>query len=214
MGPSRRSFALSSVFLIALVAGCAGSPIPSPIEGEPVCPDVTIGAARSEMVGGLRHPVRMRILNGKSPIMKLILGGRRTLTDSPARTLVADDSAEYTVEWAQCQNERAPRPTEKGQKPKDPRSIDKSARVLETGAFECGEAEVYKTVPLVTKKGDAASHVIKFEMPPKAECWASDAPLPPPVASAVAPPPVSSAADAGTADDAGPGGDAGATPKR
>jgi hypothetical protein len=211
MAPSLRPLALSAVVLFALAAGCAGPPIPSPIEGEPVCPDVTIGTARTAMIGGLRYPVRLRILDGKSPILKMILGGLRTADETPARTLIADDDSEYTVEWAQCPNERAPRPIDKNTKPKDPRNADKSARVLETAAYECGEAVVYKTTTLATKKGDAGSHTLKFEAPPKAECWVSDAP--PAAPDAGAPPPENAPApadaDAGAGGDAGPVGDAG-----
>jgi hypothetical protein len=213
MGPSNRSLALPSLFLLALSAGCAGPPIPSPIEGEPVCADVKIGSGQTEMIGGLRYPVRLRILDGKSPIMKLVLGGRRTASDTPARTLIADDSSAYTVEWAQCPNERAPRAIDHGPKPKDPRNADKSARVNETSSYECGDAVVYKTVTLTTKKGDAASHVVQFEAPPKAECWMSDAPPPPPAPptpAAPAPEKEAAPADAGAPSDAGAASDAGA----
>lgn len=212
MAPSNRSSALCSLFLLALASGCAGPPIPSPIEDEPVCADVKLGAARTEMIGGLRHPVRVRILDGKSQILKLVLGGKRTPNDPSPRTLIADDSDEYTVEWAQCENERAPRPVDKGPKPKDQKSAEKSARANESAAYECGEAVVYKTEKLVTKKGDAASHVLKFMTPPKAECWMDDAPPPallaPPAAPDAGAPPTEAAAlpaaDAGAASDAGP----------
>ncbi|MFO0758385.1 MAG: hypothetical protein U0359_17975 [Byssovorax sp.] len=208
MVPTLRSLALASLAVLSLAAGCAGPPIPSPIEGEPICPDLTIGTAHAAMIGGLRYPVRMRVLDGKSPILKMILGGRRTADDPPARTLIADDNSEYTVEWAQCSNERAPVPADKGPKVKDPRNADKTARVTGLTAYECGDAVVYKTTTLVTKKGDAASHVVKFEPPPKAECWAGDvAPVPSatPSAAPIAPPPEKDSAPAASgAPSAGP----------
>src|SRR5262245_48199622 len=94
-----------------LAIGCAGPPFASPIEGEPVCSDFEMGAGRVKMNGGLRFPVRMQLLEGKTVVMKLIIDGKRTADAAPARTYFSDDNAEYTVEWAQCANERAPVPT-------------------------------------------------------------------------------------------------------
>jgi hypothetical protein len=165
----------------ALLCGCAGPPVAGAIQGEPVCPDFVTGAARTPMEGGLRLPVRLRILDGKTVMTKLVLHGKRSVEATSARTLVADDNAEYTVEWAQCVNECAPvsvadaRARSRAQRPEsEPGS-----------AYECGEAEGYKTDKLVTKKGDAASHALTFAAPPKAECWQSDVPPPPPSAPSV-----------------------------
>lgn len=176
---------IASVALIAsaaLATGCAGPPIPAPIEGEPVCADIEIGAAHAKMIGGLTHPVRLRILDGKDVMMKMILSGKRAPADPAAHTLLPDDNAEYTLEWAQCSNERAPRPI-------TPSSKTRGAAGKDTTAFDCGEATIYKTDKLVTKKHDAASHVFAVPPPPKTDCWVGEAPqvappipVPPPAA--------------------------------
>lgn len=195
---SKPGIALASLALFALAAlgtlaaGCAGPPIPAPIEGEPVCSDIEIGAAHAKMVGGLTHPVRLRILDGKNVMMKMIISGKRAPSEPSSHTLLPDDNAEYTLEWAQCGNERAPRsPT--------PASKTRGAG-KDTTAFDCGEANVYKTDKLVTKKHDAASHAFAFVKPPKTDCWAGEAPpaapLPPVVP--VVPPPTDKPAPTGT----------------
>lgn len=157
---------------------CAGNPIPSPIENEIVCTDFEVGAAHTKMEGSLKHPVRLRILDGKAVIMKMILPGLRDAATTPARSLIADDNDSYTLEWAQCENERAPKPARGGAKDKESRDVTH---------YECGEATVYKTDTLTTKKHDAPSHKIQFAPPPEAVCWTTalfsgDAPAPAPTA--------------------------------
>jgi hypothetical protein len=162
--------------------------MPSEIEGEPVCPDFELGAGRTPMRGSLRLPVMLTILDGKTPIMKTAVIGRRTEKEPSARTVLADVNEEYTVEWAQCENERAPRPV----------VLDRKAArdTVETSAYQCGTATPYKTESLVTKKGDLSSHKLVFAQPPKPECWVSEMPL---AADAGAP---DAAADAGEQDGA------------
>jgi hypothetical protein len=94
------------------------------------------------------------------------------------------------VEWAQCNNPRAPRTvTEAAQSAKArEKAKDKDN---EGTAYECGEVSVYKTETLESKKGDRASHVITFVPPPNAACWEGDAL------------PTHPAANAGAAPDAG-----------
>lgn len=177
---SKLRLALSSLALLALAASvgaCAGTPIPAPIESEPVCPDIDIGTAHAtRMIGGLTYPVRLRILDGKNVMMKMILSGKRLPGDPSSHTLLPDDNAEYVLEWAQCANVRSPRPATA---PSKTRRAGK-----DTTAYDCGDAKVYTTDKLVTKKQDAASHAFSFAAPPKAECWVSDvapaAPVPPP----------------------------------
>ncbi len=212
MGMVRLKRSLSVLLMlspIALGVGCAGPPFPVPIGGEPVCPDFELGPTHVKMNGSLRYPVRLRLLKGKDAAMKLVLDGKRAPGTAPAYTYIADDNAEYTVEWAQCVNERAPFPVEeqhaKGtHAPKQP----KEAGI----AYECGEATVYKTDTLVTKKHDPASHALSFVPPPKPECWVSD--TLPAADAADAGAPEAGAVDAGEAaaapGDAGPAGDAGA----
>jgi len=214
---STRLLALCFLTPLALATSCAGPPIPAPIEGEPVCPDVEIGAGHSKMVGGLRYPVRMRVLDGKDVMMRIVMSGKRSAEAQPSRTFLVDDNAEYTVEWAQCVNEQAPHPP-----PEGPKGGPVQQRA--EAAYECGEAQVYKTDKLVTKKGDAASHVITFAAPPKAECWQSEAPAAAPALQNAGAPDAGVDAgddggladagdDSGAASDAGAGSDAGETGK-
>jgi hypothetical protein len=164
--------AFSVAALSALVLGCAGSPIAAPIEGEPLCPDFQERGVM--MAGGLRYPVRIRVLDGKNVLYKSILPGLRTAGGKQPSTFIVDDNAEYTVEWAQCENERAPRDvaTEAREHKEKARS---KMREDEGAGYECGEAKVYKTDKLVTRKHDPASHVIKFVPPPNPACWQGDA---------------------------------------
>jgi hypothetical protein len=181
--------------LPAAVAACAGPPMVTPIDGEPVCPDFEVGAAHSKMTGGMRFPVQVTLKDGSNVLFKGIISGRREEKDAGTRILLSDDDATLTVEWAQCANERAPRPA-------DATGRDPKATVK----YECGEATVYKTDQLVTKKGDPKSHALTFVAPPNAACWQSVAP-PPAAADAgapdAAPPPASADADAGADTDAG-----------
>ena len=186
---SKLRLALSSLALLALAASvgaCAGTPIPAPIESEPVCPDIDIGTGHpAKMIGGLTYPVRLRILDGKNVMMKMVLSGKRLPGDPSAHTLLPDDNAEYVLEWAQCDNMRSPRPAS------GPAKTRHGGR--DKTDYDCGDAKVYKTDKLVTKKHDAASHAFSFAAPPKAECWVSDVapaaavPSPAPSTSAAAP---------------------------
>lgn len=199
--------ALPFAALFALLAsGCAGPPVPSPIEDLPICPDFEAG--KTKMEGSLRFPVRMRVLEGKTQVSKLVLSGLRRPGDAKPRTFIIDDNAEYSVEWAQCANERAPRSAT--EVAKDTAKAREKLRENETG-YECGEVKVYKTEKLATKKHDPASHVIHFVPPPLPECWhAVTAPPPPAAPTAVVDAGAAPVDDAGTAaTDAGAGADAG-----
>jgi hypothetical protein len=193
--------ALPLAALLALASGCAGPPVPSPVEDLPICPDFEAG--KTKMEGSLRHPVRMRVTEGKAQISKLVISGLRKPDDAKPRTFIVDDNAEYAVEWAQCANERAPRTAT--EVAKDTAKAREKLRETETG-YECGEVKVYKTDKLVTKKHDPASHVIHFAPPPDAECWKPAAPPPPPPAAPSAVVDAGAApVDAGAAaTDAGP----------
>ncbi|WP_437759991.1 hypothetical protein [Sorangium sp. So ce1389] len=196
--PGARALAL----LLLSSAACGGPLTPSPIEGEPVCPDFEIGATRASMRGSLRFPVTLTVLDGKNPITRTTLTGRRSKDDPASRVLLADEDAEYELEWAQCENQRAPRA----------RTLTRDTK--DTAEYACGSATVYKTDKLVTRKGDAASRTVHFVAPPKAECWESELPAaePAPALPAVpdVPQPDASAADPAAAD-AGAA-DAGAAP--
>jgi hypothetical protein len=182
---------------LAFALGCAGPPIPAPIEGLPVCPDFTTGGAKME--GGLRYPVRLRVLDGKTVLYKTVISGLRRPDEPPPKTYIADDNAHYQVEWGQCQNPRAPRSA--SDRERSTKTHEKP-RESENVAYDCGEATVYKSEVLTTRKRDRASHVITFVPPPNAACWEGE----------VAPAATPLAADAGApASDAGAPSDAGAT---
>ena len=169
----RVHLALLSVAAVCLCA-CAGPPVPTPIAGEPVCPDFEVGATKTVMRGGLRLPVAVTISDGKNPILRTTVVGLRSDKDTPTRVLLPDDNGEFTVEWAQCENERAPRPANAAPQAK-PKST--AAPLKEPVVdYECGKATAYKTEKLVTKKGDLASHALTFPAPPKTECWLPEAP--------------------------------------
>jgi hypothetical protein len=205
-----RTFALTALSLVALGAGCAGPPIPSPIEGLPVCPDFVTGNAPME--GGLRYPVRLRVLEGKTVLYKTVLPGLRHADDPTPKTYIVDDNAKYTVEWAQCSNPHAPRSV--AELTHGPKGRD-HAREGDGAAYDCGEPKVYKgDGVLQTHKGDRASHVITYVPPPDPECWtgeAKGAPVPADAGAPVADPAMTDGGaapvtgDAGAPVDAGPG---------
>jgi hypothetical protein len=180
--------ALSAAASILLAAsGCAGPPVPSDIAGEPVCSDYEVGAVRTKMQGSLRFPVMITIMDGSTLVMKTMVLGRRSEKDPVKRILLIDSDEEYTVNWSQCENERAPRPVTGG------------ADVKEALKYECGNDAVYSTGQLVTKKGDLSTHALTFVPPPKSECWVSDVPE----AADAGAPADASAPDAGDNDAGG-----------
>ncbi len=196
-----KPLALAALTAAALLsAACAGPVTPSPVEGEPVCPDFEFGATRVKMRGSLRHPVQVTVLKGDKVLSKAILYGLREPGAPGSRVLVPDDNGEYSVQWAQCDNERVPRPV---------------ARTKDTGEvaqYECGNAVAYKTDTLTTKRGDESSRRLTFATPPKTECWVSEAPAAAATADAGAPPDAGTTPDADAGADAGADTDAGTTP--
>jgi hypothetical protein len=148
------------------------------------------------MRGGLRQPVRVTVLDDGDVVTRVLVYGRRTEADPSRRLVLPDADAEYTVEWGQCENERASEPL-KG-KPNE----------REAAGYDCGNSPAYKTDKLVTKKGDRSPHPLAFVPPPKPECWVDERP-PEEAADAGAPDASDDAAaaptanaDAGTAPDA------------
>ncbi|WP_049949563.1 hypothetical protein [Sorangium cellulosum] len=196
--PGARALAL----LLLSSAACGGPPTPSPVEGEPICPDFEVGATRAPMRGSLRFPVALTVRDGKDPITRATLTGRRSKDDPVSRILLADEDAEYELEWAQCENERAPRARTLSRESKD------------AAEYACGNATVYKTDKLVTRKGDAASRTVHFAAPPKPECWESELPAAAPAPSPAAvpePAPADASAEPASADGGAADAGAGAT---
>lgn len=158
-----------------------------------MCADYSIGTGGAKLRGGLRFPVRVTILDDDDPVTKVLVYGKHSEGDPSPKLVLPDKDAEYKVDWAQCPNEHATAPVNA--------TKAKSLRAEGTTAYDCGEAVSYKTATLVTKKGDPASHALKYEAPPKPECWADTKPEE--AADAGAPDATAAAAevaDAGTAD--------------
>jgi hypothetical protein len=124
------------------------------------------------MEGGLRHPVRLRILDGSTVLFKALLLGKTSPSDRGVRSFIIDASDTYTVEWAECSNERAPRTLAAASR--DKRGRESAAARDEGTVYECGDAKVYKTEKLRTVRANPASHVVHFQAPPGMACWASD----------------------------------------
>jgi hypothetical protein len=138
------------------------------VEDEPVCEDFEVGASHAKLKGGLRKPVRVRLLedaDDDDAISSRILLGKRTPSDPAPMLSVPDDDDVLVVEWAQCENERAPRPVRTDAR-------DQS----EVAAYECGTAKVYAKTELKVVEGDAASRVVRFVAPPEPACWTNQAP--------------------------------------
>jgi hypothetical protein len=181
--------------LTLLAVACSGTTVPYTFEGEPVCPDYAIGTA-APIRGGLKRPLHVSFKSGGDVVARVVLVGLRT-ADSPATPiLLPDTDAEYDVEWAECENERAPAPAVAKALQNSPENMK----------YECGEAKPYATVKVTTTKGDA-KRKIAVAPPPSLACWSADgAPggSAPPSASAApveAPPPpeVASAAPSASA---------------
>ena len=112
------------------------------------------------MRGGLRNPIRVTVLDGKNAIGRALFVGKRVASDPSPPLMIPDANGSFTVEWAQCPNERASVPVG-----------GKANRRDGATGFDCGEATVYKTETLTTKKGDPSTHVLAVPTPPIAECW-------------------------------------------
>ncbi|MFO0555268.1 MAG: hypothetical protein U0271_43225 [Polyangiaceae bacterium] len=171
--------------LLLSAAGCEGPSRPSLIKDEPQCADFKGGT--KTLKGGLKRPIRLRVLEGKDVIATVMIFGVPSSSKEPTRFLLPDTNAEYSLEWGLCANERAASEF-------DPRDR-KTAR---TEAYQCGEPTVYATTKHKTTKGDDSTHDIPIVLPDDYECWAapaaeapasasaSEAPPPPPSATATA----------------------------
>jgi hypothetical protein len=141
-------------------AACSGPPVPTPLEFEPVCAGYKDKAGQP-MLGGMRVPVVLTLKDGAGhEAQRVTLLGLPGPTAPKTPILLPDKDAEYAVEWAQCANKRPERPLAAGP----------------DTAWQCGEATVYKTAKLVTKKGDLGTHKLAFAVPPDATCWIGELP--------------------------------------
>jgi hypothetical protein len=165
---------LSSVLASILVAGCSSPSTPALVKEEPECPGFEQGGQK--MKGSLRKPVRLRVMRDDEVVATVMLYGKDA--KHPTRFLLPDSDEEYSLEFAQCSNERAPQPDDG----KDPKAQQKAGV-----SFNCSEPTVYSTLKHTTKRGDPASMEVPFPAPPSPECWtAPSAPAPTASASASA----------------------------
>ncbi len=156
-----RDFVVATLLCaLSAPAGCSSPSAPALVKDEIVCPGFEQGGQK--MKGGLKQPVRLRVMEDDEAIATVMLFG---LADDkhPTRFLLPDKEQEYTLEFAQCQNVRAPQP-------------DDAKGAAKGGVqFVCNEPAVYSSVKHTTKKGDAASKEIPFPAPPIADCWQAGA---------------------------------------
>jgi len=164
LGTKSRAHLLVGALVVAFVAGgCTSTKVPGEIRNEPVCPDFELGAAKVKMKGSLRKPVQVSIVEDDDVLWERVLLGRRSPDDPAFPFVVPDDDATYQVRWAQCPNTFAPKKVELDVRVQDLR-LD----------YTCGEAEVYQTVELAIREGDAASRIIEWVAPPEPACWGAE----------------------------------------
>ncbi len=117
------------------------------------------------MKGSLKYPVQVGIIEDDEPRWERVLLGRRTANDDKSKFVIPDTDETYTVRFAQCSNAFAPRP------------VDDTTRSTDVrGTYRCGEAKVYKEVPLEIREEDPSSRVIQWEAPPEPACWTNAQP--------------------------------------
>jgi hypothetical protein len=154
---TRSVLALSILALTAaLGAGCSSPSAPALVKEETVCPSFEQGGQK--MRGGLKKPVRLRVLEGEDVVATVMLYG---VPDErhPTRFKLPDKDEEYSLEFAQCTNERAPHPEETKSEAKG------------SSAYVCNEPAVYQTLKHSTKRGEASSMELPFPAPPDVTCW-------------------------------------------
>ena len=169
---NRSVLALSALAIASsLTVGCSSPSAPALVKEETICPGFEQGGLK--MRGGLKKPVRLRVLDGEDVVATVMLYG---VPDErhPTRFKLPDKDEEYSLEYAQCTNERAPHP-------EDPKAESKGS----SSAYVCNEPAVYQTLKHETKRGEAASMELPFPSPPDTTCWRG---LTPPAPSASAAP--------------------------
>jgi hypothetical protein len=147
-------------FCLALApVACTAPSTPALVKGETECAPFTLGGTK--MRGGLRKPVRLRVLDGDDVIATEMLYGVQSASQ-PTRLLLPDANEEYTLEYAQCSNERAPQPDDGTGKPPNPATV----------GFACSDPKVYSSEKHQTRRSDPASMELPFAPPPDPACFA------------------------------------------
>jgi hypothetical protein len=157
---------------LGLTVACTSARVTATLDGEPVCADFEVGAAKAPLKGALRKPVKVTVLDGKTTVSERIVLGKRTPNDAASVLVVQDENETYSVRFAQCGNDFAPQPIGA--------SVDKDAKRREDfTSYDCGDAAVYKEIPLEVKAGKPDSRVIPWQAPPEPACLGSVAPASP-----------------------------------
>ncbi len=188
---SRFPFLPVAGLCVVVFSACSASRVAAPIEGEPVCANFEVGAAHTKFKGALKFPVKVTVLDGSSVVSERIVLGKRKAEDPPAKLVVEDTDETYTIHWAQCANQFAPR-----------RVNQKRGRINDNlTQYDCGDAKVYKEHKLEVRAGDVQSRRLKWLAPPNGECLISRVP---PSASAsasasAAPAPIPTSTSSGSA---------------
>lgn len=151
--------------LLTLASACTSPSVAGDVQGEPVCPDFELGAARTKMKGSLEKPVKISVVEDDEVRWERVLLGKRTPADADPKFVVEDDDETYTIRWAQCPNAFAPK------------RVDMQMRAEDiTSSYACGEAVTYHEQPLEVRQGDPSSRVVSWVAPPEPECWTSSVP--------------------------------------
>jgi hypothetical protein len=163
---------------LALCWGCTSARTTATIDGEPLCADFELGAARTPFKGALKNPVKVTVLDGKTVVSERVVLGKRHDSDPNAIVVVQDTNETYTIRFAQCENAFAAQPVAAtANKPRD--NKDEPKRQDDRTAYECGDSKVYKEIQLEVKRGKKETRVIPWQPPPDAECLTSRVPTAP-----------------------------------
>lgn len=157
---------LVSLMALGLVVACTSARVTATLDGEPVCSDFEVGAAKSKLKGALRRPVKVTVLDGKTTVSERIVLGKRSEGDLASVLVVQDENETYTVRFAQCGNDFAPQPIAT--------SVDKDAKRRDDfTTYDCGDAAVYKEIQVEVKAGKPETRVISWQTPPETACLGS-----------------------------------------
>lgn len=162
--------------MVLVSSGCTSARVTARIDGEPVCQDFELGAAKTKLKGALKRPVKVTVLDGKTVLSERVVLGRRLSSDPASVLVVQDESETYTVRFAQCGNEFAPQPLDATAEKEPTRRDDRTS-------YECGDSVVYKEVPVTVAAGKPDTRVIPWQAPPEASCLGNTA-APAPASSA------------------------------
>jgi len=158
---------LAPLLFVCAAAACSGPPSPSSLKDEPFCSDFEMGPQHTKMRGSLKQPLVVKVKDGKRIVATISVNGLSQSAPYASLFLLPDANTDYTVEFHQCPNERAP--VEAG-------TTKENQKGAGLTAYSCGEGEKkpYATAKLVTKKGDPTSRTVSVPEPPVTTCWGAE----------------------------------------